>query len=707
MIDESKILYAQVPVKIRKGASIDSESIGTLKVGESVEVLEITPNWIHHSRGWSVRKFFAENVATVVEKSNTPPTLYPFNRQQTAKMQLLKSMRADADGGGTGGGGGTKPPSKPGGGIMDGIGNAANGLIDEGKKFLDETIPRKEDMLNSVGQLKDNLIQSGVDFGNQLKEDAIQGVTGAVTEIKDGVIQGAQNLVSSGISLVQSKLEGLVSNKISSLISGGQKSDLDFSTGLRGLWGLPYAFTDITDPIPGAITRTNGDGQSWFYGRVFSETFLSDMPILIITAGVPSFMTQASEEDRKTMFSIIAGATSSDDEKTQEQAVQNMSDGLEYFTFRESMIEYYGYVNFMCRGIASFLNLDEDSTFSEKFKNFFKDALFGADIQKRPSKIDWYDYPTREEIDQFAGKSVAPYIACYVDPNSSGGESLSNSTTQSMLAGINSLSDKTRDMGFMFAHVTGSDMAMYTNEVNEKLTKDFADIQMDSNFSQRFNTMISSSAAVLKNGGKMIFPDIWSDSNYQKSFSISAGFHSAYGDKMSIFLHVIVPFVHLFCLAAPRQLGVNGIMSPFLVRAYIKGEFCCTMGIVDSFSFKKGGQGDAWSLDGLPTSIEVDMSIVELYSSISISRVENIGDLLGVAGINYPLSNTMLIDFMANLTACDLNVNQFNRKVKLILIYMQAKLTDPVSDIPKKFLRNIRRFIGDFMRKLGLNNNLS
>ena len=696
MIDKNKVLYAQVPVKVRKSADIHSEAIGTLQVGESVEIIEMTPKWIHHTKGWSVRKFFSENIKSVVEKSNTPPTMYPFNKS-TPNVALFKAPE--------GGDGGSKP-SKPGGGIGDAIGGAVGDLKNEANEFLDKTIPRKEDVMNSVGTLKDNLIQSGVDFGNQLKDDAIAGVTGAVTEVKDGIIQGAHNLVSGGVAYVQDKIGGLVGSKISSIIYGENYDDLDFSSGLRGLWGMPYAFTDITDPIPGAITRGNGDGQSWFYGRVYSETFLSDMPILVITAGIPSFMTQANQEDRKTIFATLAGGEDSDEKLSQIASSMDKFEGLEYFTFQESMVEYYGYVNFMCRGIASFLNLDTDEGFVNNFKSFFKDAIFGADFEKRPTRVHWENYPMAKEIDQFAGESYAPYIACYVDPNSSGGESLSNSTTQSMLAGINSLSDKTRDMGFMFAHVTGNDMKMYSNDVNEKVTKDFADMQMDSNLSQRFNSMIHSSAAVLKNGGKMIFPEIWSDSNYQKSFSINAAFHSPYGDKMSIFFHVIVPFVHLFCLAAPRQLGINGIMSPFLVRAYIKGEFCCTMGIIDSFSFKKGGPGDAWSIDSLPTSIEVDMSIQELYSSISISRVENVGDALGVAGINYPLSNTMLLDFMANLTACDLNVNQTTRKVKLILIYLQAKLTDPITDVPNKTIRRIRRAVGNFLRSIGINNNL-
>lgn len=637
MIDKNKILYAKVPVKIRTSADINSEAIGTLKIGESVEVLEMTPKWIKHSKGWSVRKFFSDNIEEVFNKASEQPTIYPYNIQ----TKFYKSQ--------------TKGDDK-------------NKKQDD--KFLDSSIPRE---------------------GNTNK-------TGETTKLdENGNPLGGAALSTESVPSLQAGVGSLLT---------GSDNDLDFSTGLRGLWGMPYAFTDITDPIPGAITRDSSDGQQWFYGRVFTETFLSDMPVLIITAGVPSFMTQASENDKELAMTAIM---QNDQSKAEEIAEYNIKGGgLEYFTFKESMTEYYGYVNFMCRGIASFLNLGEKNrSMSEKFKNFLLAPFLGVDLVKDPAKVDWQYYPKRKEIDQFAGQSYANYIACYVDPNSGGGESLSNSTTQSILSGINSLSDKSRDMGFMFAHLSGTDAKMFSDDVNEKLTKDFAqDAMKDSNFSNRFNAMIKSSAAVLKNGGKMVFPEIWSDSSYQKSFSINAGFHSPYGDPMSIFLHVLVPFVHLFCLAAPRQLGVNGIMSPFLVRAYIKGEFSCSMGIIDSFSFKKGGPGDAWSIDSLPLTIEVDMSIAELYSSISISRVENLSDALGIAGMNYPLSNTMLLDFMANLTGCDLNVNQLERKVKLVLVYIQSKYTDPFRNIPSKIVRKVRQSVGTLLRKTGLNNNL-
>lgn len=591
MNGKRKVLTAQVPIKIRKSPNIQSEVLGVLEVGEQIEVLQDNFTWIRHDKGWSVKKFFADDIIDKIAEAEVNPK---------ARMASI----------------------------------------------------------GSLVQTADNLVST------------IQGVAGT--------------------------FGGAVSEKV------------DTSKGLRGLWGMPFAFTDVTDPIPGTGRRTggsDGNGNKWFYGRVYSETILSDLPILVMTAGVPSFMTQAAEEDKKVVLAELAAGGDAEGSLGRYMMQQMDVGGLEYFTFRESMAEYYGYVNFMCRSMASFLNISKDS-FAGKVLSTMASAVLGGTLDLTTN--DWMKYPATKEIDQFAGKSYSPYVAFYVDPGSGSSESMSNSTTSSILAGINQFADKSRDMGFLFAHITAKDMAMYSDKVNESLTKDFAGLQMDSNASARFNSMITSSSAVLKNGGKMIFPEIWSDSSYTKSYNIDVKLHSPYGDKLSIFLHVLVPFVHLFCMAAPRQLGVNGIMSPFLVRAFVKGDFACTMGIVESFSFKKAGSGDGWSIDNLPTSIEVSMSIAELYSSLSISRVEDASDFLSlkVSGLNYPLSNTMLLDFMANLTACDMNSNQFTRKIQLVSIYMRSGFTDSASNIGRKVTRGVRQAIGGFLRKMGIQNTL-
>ena len=57
-------------------------------------------------------------------------------------------------------------------------------------------------------------------------------------------------------------------------------------------------------------------------------------------------------------------------------------------------------------------------------------------------------------------------------------------------------------------------------------------------------------------GGKIIFPDIWSDSSYDKSYQISIKLRSPDNDSLSIFLNVIKPYCKILALTLPHTIKV-------------------------------------------------------------------------------------------------------------------------------------------------------
>jgi hypothetical protein len=73
------------------------------------------------------------------------------------------------------------------------------------------------------------------------------------------------------------------------------------------------------------------------------------------------------------------------------------------------------------------------------------------------------------------------------------------------------------------------------------------------------------------NGMKVQYPQLWENSNYVKNMSFTFNFTSPYGDPLSIFQYVYVPFFSLLAMAMPRQAAENGLVSPFFVRADIPG----------------------------------------------------------------------------------------------------------------------------------------
>ena len=104
-------------------------------------------------------------------------------------------------------------------------------------------------------------------------------------------------------------------------------------------------------------------------------------------------------------------------------------------------------------------------------------------------------------------------------------------------------------------------------------------------------------------------------------------------------------------MTLPRQYGSAGYGSPFIIKAHSKGYFNCDMGIIESLEVKRGGEsGNDWSYNGLPTSIEVNLTIKDLYPAIVATQAK--ASTFMFAG------NSGLIDYLnmmagLNLTSLD------------------------------------------------------
>ena len=122
----------------------------------------------------------------------------------------------------------------------------------------------------------------------------------------------------------------------------------------------------------------------------------------------------------------------------------------------------------------------------------------------------------------------------------------------------------------------------------------------------------------------MVFPELWSDSDYDRSYSIDIKLRSPDADDVSIFLNIIVPYIHLMALTAPRDMdglaNSNGYVAPFLVRAFSISMFSIDMGIITDLSITKGGEGNWTTGSGLPTSVDVSLTIKDLYKSMYMTK---------------------------------------------------------------------------------------
>ena len=153
----------------------------------------------------------------------------------------------------------------------------------------------------------------------------------------------------------------------------------------------------------------------------------------------------------------------------------------------------------------------------------------------------------------------------------------------------------------------------------------------------------------------MIFPDIYRSSEYSKSYDIKIPLSCPYGDKLSYYLNVLVPLFHIIGFTIPKQTTANTYGAPFLVKAYFPGVFSCNMGIVESLQINKATTDDAWTVDGFPNSIEVNVTIRDLYSDLTLTPA---GDPMLF------ISNSSLVDFIAVNCGIDMAKPKLSLRVK-------------------------------------------
>lgn len=405
---------------------------------------------------------------------------------------------------------------------------------------------------------------------------------------------------------------------------------------LNGIYGIPYQFMESVDP------RLSGSVM----GRKYAERIISKMPLLCITPGKVEFMSNYSKDDQT---GILAKLISGDTDTEISDIIKNNG---RYFTFGFNYKEYFEYVNSLCRVGARFLNIQN------------MELNIGGTTAKA-SSFDWANALNKKLK---ATLTSQEFIGFYMDSTDSVSESFSNSTTQSQLSStVNGVSDLAREIGFLLGAGAGKTVQVMDEA---KLTETMASIEEISSKYLNGSTLfenIANNFATVATGGKLLFPEIWADSEFSRSFDVNIKLRTPDSDTVSWYLNIYVPLCHLIALAAGHQTdNGNGYHSPFLIRAFYKGLFNVDMGIISDMSITKGKEA-AWNIDGLPTEIDVNLTIKDLYNMLSIvdgSKPKNF------------VTNNILMDYIAN--TCGININQMDiqRSLEIYLILSKANITD-------------------------------
>lgn len=508
----------------------------------------------------------------------------------------------------------------------------------------------------------------------------------------------------------------------------------------QNIFGSPHQFTDVVDP---RIDDISSDVGVNFMKNILAEapvcTIIPGEPAYLPGMAGSKLGTTDKLSVTRALASAYLNGSSSMSNIFGGYIANSTEDQLRLYDFKRSYTQYMQYVNILCRTGAMLLdigdfelfgdgtdtklreydwryyrfNLDNSEAVAEnkakwdsapfkisdaasKLYNTLlqtKDSIFSAlgvfdEDENGNSTVSEYEMKdTYEEIDSvLTGDN---FVQFYVDSDVSSSDEMSNSTSESMIkSSFDSGSNFMKEISFISnsGGVTATDdIANFAASSAQALDDGITSIMGATNgpvaqMGTALSRLINLTANVVK-GENIVFPEIYQASSYSKSYNVTIHLRSPYGSKLAYYLNIFVPMMHLIALALPRQATANSTASPFLVKAYVDGIFSCNLGIVSSLSISKGSEG--WNSSGLPNEVDVQLSIVDLYSSLSISPSSQ---------PQMFVNNYSLIEFLA--TNCGLNLANQDTLAKKAEIVASAFKTS-FTDIDNNISSMINEYIND------------
>ena len=478
----------------------------------------------------------------------------------------------------------------------------------------------------------------------------------------------------------------------------------------RRMFGVPYQFLPSTDIRDDKIMV---DAE---LGLVYGEA-MAEAPILSVVPGAPIFMPDLSNAEKKGFIDKVSDKIKSLAESGKNIVVGTIDDAINeedietrFFTFAEDFTTFIRYFNTLCSICSIHMGIGDDivpgfenenpdyykfkyfnwaeyslanhlagrktyspfetsanSSIAESAKSTYQRLKEGISnsiksFKEGDSAIEKIKNVTSDVIDliESFGDMSQYYTDFYIDPNISYSETFGNQTRESMMAGLfEGASQWSKELSFLL----NSSMIAKNNDDNLSSAYDqiMKSAREELGEGGSFITRFLRGATTVLSGANITFPELWSNSSFNKNFNITINLKTAYGTRRSIFLDIIVPSLFWVALAAPRQASANSYAAPFLLRCYVPGMFTVDTGIIDNLTITKGGDGSAWSKDGLPLEATISVNVKELYSAISIGMLKH----ASLQDAAYLLQNTSLIDYIAIQSGVDLRKSEFGLKLKI------------------------------------------
>jgi hypothetical protein len=149
------------------------------------------------------------------------------------------------------------------------------------------------------------------------------------------------------------------------------------------------------------------------------------------------------------------------------------------------------------------------------------------------------------------------------------------------------------------------------------------------------NGLLGEAGMIMSGEGKFQLPNIWEDSDYSRTYSISFENRSPYGHRLSIFENTMVQTLFLIGMTAPRQIGSSTYMSPFYIRAFSKGLFSVEVGLIDKLDITKGTDKNERTVQGFSRVINCELSIKDVVPRLMVGLNAGIFGILSSKNVGF------------------------------------------------------------------------
>jgi hypothetical protein len=403
------------------------------------------------------------------------------------------------------------------------------------------------------------------------------------------------------------------SSTSSSSTSSGTYDDSDFSK--DSILGLPFRYNTYADPRR----------------RVYNSSFITDAAIVTMIPGKPLFRS-ASDDDDGLFSSLISGlfGDSDNDESILENISNQLLGGGDDDETILSWLKSNQHSNEQNGDLRYYRFCDDYDTFMKYLDVNIAtlSAKMGVSNLTNAKYSTYMDRSTNSSSLLGISKAFKFYTT---KSGSSVSESISNDFGDSQLAStMNSVSETVQELRYLLG--TTNDTT-YTSGAADKLSTSIgntlnslidtlvtndgdsgSDLTLDGT-----GVQLGNSITTALGGNKLIWPQIWKNSTFSRNYNLSFEFVSPYGSPESIFRFVYLPFLVLMTMACPKQYGLAGYTNPFLIRCEMPGYFTSDLAVIQSMSWRKGGNDSLFTADGLPLAITVDIQIQDLYPTMMMA----------------------------------------------------------------------------------------